>query len=385
MSILKDKNKWLLLLFMLVLTACSSSDNDDPQPVPQPSTGANNQLLVIFPVDQLGDQGYADEVMKGVTSLMELNSREEADTLDVMFLLPLEAERMISEIRRWLNEDTNLFYGRPYNRRLLLLTDSYMLSWIKEFSEALKPTDEILVLRAIDEDVKPVAAELGLEGRLHAVNITVAGSVRKFREFVDTCQVLFSDNESFLTRSAAQIPMFRIYPDSIYHYRDSLMETLKEELPKSELELKTFLTEVGDVLWSVEYQKSLIQVSYDMAEETHKYFRSPSTRWSYAVVDLGSANGGWDFYMMYASGQIYATLMLDAQASVFLDRMVITRKFGMAVEEWVNRWLQQPVGTMPVFEGHGTWDEYCTDNIDYQISNIAGLVQSISDEPLLNE
>lgn len=361
-----QKNKWLLLLLVLVLTACGS-DNDNSQPVTQPATGANNQLLAIFPVDQLGDQGYADNVMSAVTNLMELNSQIGKDTLDVMFFQPVEDKEMIPEIKRWLKKGVNLFYGEPYKRRLLLLTDSYMLDWIPDFLDDLQPTDEILVLRAIDEDVAPIAAALGLEGRLHAINISVAGSVRKFREYVDSAQVVYKDEKSELKANFVQIPVFRIYPDSIYHYRDSLVEALTEVLPETELVSQTYMATVGDALWSEEYEKPLIQVAYDMADEMMKYYKNPSTHWSCAVVDFGSANGGWDFFLLNTYGRHYVTLMLDAQPSSFLDRMAITRHFGRAVEEWVMRWMAKPVGEMPVFEGHGHWDEYCTDNIEFYI------------------
>jgi hypothetical protein len=134
--------------------------------------------------------------------------------------------------------------------------------------------------------------------------------------------------------------------------------------PETELQTQTFLEEVGDALWSIEYEKPLIQVAYDMAEEMMKYFKNSSSGMTYAVVDLGAANGGWDFYLLNTYGRIYTTLMLDATPSPLMNRMAITRKFGKAVDGWVKNWLQQPVGSMPVFEGHGTWDGYCVDDID---------------------
>jgi hypothetical protein len=365
MNSLTNKSKWLLLMLLaFVLSACSS-DKDETPPVAPMATGSSNELLVIFPVDQLGDSGYADEVMSGITSLRALNMNLGTDTLDVLFFMPLECNQMITEISEWLKEGENPFYGVPYKRRLLILADSYMLDWIEDFREDMRPNDEILVLRAVEEDVKPVAAALGLEGRLHALNISAAGSVRKFREFADTMMALYKDEVmDDMKPSFEKMPLFRIYHDTLYHYRDSLAETLAEVFPETELQTQTFLEEVGDALWSIEYEKPLIQVAYDMAEEMMKYFKNSSSGMTYAVVDLGAANGGWDFYLLNTYGRIYTTLMLDATPSPLMNRMAITRKFGKAVDGWVKNWLQQPVGSMPVFEGHGTWDGYCVDDID---------------------
>ena len=353
-------------MLVLVMASCGS-DKDETKIVYEPVTGSNNQLLVIFPVDQLGDRGFVDDVMASVSNLMELNRRLGTDTLDVMYFQPEESFQMIPEIKRWLNEGRNPFYGEPYGRRLLLLTDSYMLSWIEEFSDDLLPNDEILVLRATDEDVKPVADKLGLGNRLHAVNISMAGSIRKFRMIADSINDIYADKAPDAEPCLDQIPVFRIYPDSVYHYRDSLVETLHEVLPETELVMQTFIEDVGSELWSVEYEKSLVHVAYDMAEEMYKYYKNPAVRWTCAIVDMGSANGGWDFYILNAEKDMYLTLMIDAQMSLFLDRMVVWREFGRAVEEWVMRWMQEPVGSMPVFEGHGNWDGYCSDNIDFML------------------
>ena len=64
---------YLFVLFALVLTSCSKSDEDDQQPTPdvQPAKGATLQVMVAFAPGQLGDQGFADNVMKSVVLMQQ--------------------------------------------------------------------------------------------------------------------------------------------------------------------------------------------------------------------------------------------------------------------------------------------------------------------------
>jgi hypothetical protein len=79
--------KILILLLGLGMMAACSSDDDEPEVV-QPV--ARVQVMAVFAPGQLGDQGYADRVMKGVNTLMKADAG--IDSVEVNFIASYDVE-----------------------------------------------------------------------------------------------------------------------------------------------------------------------------------------------------------------------------------------------------------------------------------------------------
>ena len=74
------------LLFLTVLLIAACSKNDDNEPQPEPKTKAPFLVNVMFAPGQLGDKGFADNVMEGVNALDDLDNLWGGDSIEVRFI-----------------------------------------------------------------------------------------------------------------------------------------------------------------------------------------------------------------------------------------------------------------------------------------------------------
>ena len=313
------------LVCILGLASCSD-DADEPVVVRQ--NGATAQVMVVFAPGQLGDNGYADRVMNGIQIMEKQSKTDFADTLDVDFISEQSFDLAQSAMRLWAATNANPLYGNTYNRRLLVLTEQYMTEWLNNIKDLLQPNDEVLVLKAVQEDLDNAEA-LVLGNRLHALNISAANAARKYSRFI---LGKMDENRWELdeTGEVMQIWTFRLFPDYETVYRASISEALTEEPD-----------------------------AYDAAENM---MYLSNVGFGFCYVDMGAANMGYDYFLLNQGQDDYYTLMLDAKPN-FLGRFVVERLFDKALSQWVGQWLKQDAGSMPSMTKHGQWDGYCTDSV----------------------
>ena len=171
---------------LLIVLSCSKQPAQPQQPE-QPAaeaTGAPMQVMALFGPGQLGDNGYADSVMSGLYSLKREGTLPDADSLDVRFISADTYTETNNQLASWLKNSSNPFYGKPYKRRLVVITEPYMLEWFDELYAQLGDTDEVLVLKMNEDDVRIAAEDYVLGERIHGLNISAAASARAFCRYM---------------------------------------------------------------------------------------------------------------------------------------------------------------------------------------------------------
>ena len=348
---------WILLLLVAIVAGCSK-DEDSPQPESHKSTPF--QMMVVFSPGQLGDKGYADGVMNGMSLLNTIEHSQGADSLNVRFIAPNNREEARVSLKSWAADANDQFYGGEYQRRLLVLTEPYMISWLADITASLRPVDEVLLMKVNEDDVKAAATQYGLGNRLHGLNISVAASIRKFCRYME--HYISYMNEAGANINLNYVPTYRLYDPATTVYRDSIAETLAEELGNTPKYSTTALSsEAGDGIYNIQYNTSAIELAYSTAAIVSEM--SKAVGLSFAIVDLGAANAGWDYYMLgHGSETNLITLMLDANETKGVSRFYINRQFDMALANWGHDWLHSDVGTMSQ-QTTLISDFWCVDNI----------------------
>jgi hypothetical protein len=340
-------------------SGCSDdNDDDNKEPVVEVKSGAQMQAMIVFAPGQLGDKGYADRVMDGINLIDTNQTGPDSTKVDLNFISlsnPIFTRRSMEQ---WLKNPVNGYTGQNYKRRLLVLTEPYMLDWLNE--KSLRDSDEVLVLKAIGEDVDNYAG-IGLGNRLHSLNISASISARRFSQFMDAriAREIERGYESRINKD--MVTLLRLFSNEEVNYRDSLSETL-EELRGDELELddeKALSSLDNGGIYSTLFNEELIQGAYDCGKMLENDVRTGGI--IFDIIDLGSANLGFDYYLMQQSGFTFTTLMLDARPNM-LNRFCIDRRFDLAVSNWVARWAAQDLGTMPKAQSYSD-EAHCQDNI----------------------
>lgn len=337
---------------MLLMVLSCSKQPAQPQQPEQPAaeaTGAPMQVMALFGPGQLGDNGYADAVMSGLYSLKREGTLPDADSLDVRFISADTYTETNNQLASWLKNSSNPFYGKPYKRRLVVITEPYMLEWFDELYAQLGDTDEVLVLKVNEDDVRIAAEDYVLGERIHGLNISAAASARAF------CRYMKAEKPDEHT-----LPFFRLYSEDIVTYRDSLYEVFSRELGGEDaIYLTPLSTDASEGIFSTTFETTALESAFQWANMMQNAFNYALN--SFAVVDLGAANAGWDYFLLDAPEKTFTSLLMDARQMSLASRFFITRDFGKALCGWCVRWARGE--QMPLMEEHGAWDGYCTDNI----------------------
>ncbi len=352
------KSKLLLASLLILatgwLTGCS---NDDDEKAEEPALRARVQLMTVFAPGQLGDMGYADRVMKGVNTLMK--SEVAGDSLDVNFISSYDVESTKKQIAEWAEEKASHVNGAPYNRRLLVLTENIMVDWLADVKNMLRPSDEVLMLKVNEADVKAAEEKLDMPGRVHGLNISAASSIRKLEE---TREEYYKLNEE---EYKGGVNIMRLYSEELFNYRDSISQVLIEEKYEqvdSPAVLSVFQNE--EEIYNKDKQSFAFQMTYSLCSGLLGFAETIDYK-AFAIVDCGAANSGAEFFLIDSNAEKrVVVLMLDADPNPDLNRFCITRHFDRALSKWTQLWLTKPKGDMPLMEIHGGWDGYCTDDIN---------------------
>jgi len=354
----------LVLLIAGGLIGCSKDDDDEnKEPEKVVVKGATKQVMVVFASGQLGDKGYADRVMDGIDLIQDEQNKLEVPVVDINFISKTDPIFTRNSLDQWIASARNPFTGQDYEERLLVLTEPYMLEWLDESNFELRDSDEVLVLKAVQEDLDK-AEGLGLGNRLHALNISAARSARKFSEYMDSRIAYEQERGRGDDINANAINMLRLYDEEDVAYRDSIRETLLE-LRGENLELFDYPLSAIDYYgtYSPLLNENIIQAAYDSGILLNERFSLAGI--IFTLVDLGTANLSFDYYLMRQPSYSFATLMLDAQPSS-QRRFVIDRRFDVAVNVWVDKWLETTFGGMPQTMSFRD-ENYCQDNITVEM------------------
>lgn len=353
------RNLFIPFFLLLALSSCSENEGNLPS-----KKKPLFEVMVIFAPGQLGDRGYADDVMEGVNllSFLQNGDEKEDDQLDVHFISPWNFVSISQTIEHWVENTDTPFSGDSYSRRLLVLTEPYMVSMLSSYSAKMRSTDEVLLLKVNENDVKEIAAKLGMGNRLHGLNISAANSVRRYCKYVknlNRLRELMGDN----TFNLSTLYYYRLYDNDFMVSRDSVYETFMEELGTATEILTTALSnEVYEGLYSTDSQQTVIDAAYTCASFQQTIYER--TNQGVVIVDLGSGNAGWDYWLMNRStdDDTFHTLVIDSDKVPLHYRIYIKRFFGFALANWCSSWMDTAIGEMdPMLTLSG--DDFCYDNI----------------------
>lgn len=357
----------LTMLTFLISVACSD-DNPLEEPLPLQEHGVPFQVTVVFAPGQLGDKGYADNVMIGV-GLLNGFAGSQADSIvagtdscNVQFISTFDTDDTRKVLKSWAGKPANPFYEGDYKRRLLVLTEYFMIDWLADISDTLRPDDEVLLLKVNESDVRQAAATYGLEGRLHGLNISAAHLVRKYCRYMEWCIEYLQDEEFDSHYNISVIPYYRLYDTDVVTYRDSVYETLAEELGEgSEIQVNSILRKNDTSTYSVLVGSNVMQMAYRFGQLMQQAYKEKG--YSFAVTDLGSGNTGWNYYVFGQDDPtMFEMLMLDTQEVVRLNLHYIYRRWDTAIYQWGKEWMSHQTGQMPAMKLY-THGDMCEDNI----------------------
>lgn len=358
------KRKFLCLAALACALSFSACSEDDEPTVEQPQ-GATKQVMVVFAPGQLGDKGYADRVMDGINLIETAQEKLEKPAAEVDYISLGDDAFTRSNLSQWISNARNPFTGKDYEQRLLVLTESYMLDWLMDSESKLRAGDEVLVLKAVQEDLDN-AESLELSNRLHALNISAARSARRFSEYMDLRIAYEEERGRGDEIDANSMNILRLYneEEGEVAYRDSIRETLTE-LRGEEQEFIDYPLSALDNYgtYSPLLDENIIQAAYDSGLMLNDKVGNEGV--IFTLVDLGAANLSFDYYLMRQPSFSFTTLMLDAQPSS-LRRFVIDRRFDRAVNEWVTKWMDAAPGELPQTTSFSD-ENYCQDNISSEL------------------
>lgn len=375
----KKQWKWILLAALacvlgFVVTSCTD-DDDKPEPEPaEVKKGAPYEVMVAFAPGQLGDQGYADNVLEGVNLLSRFTEVVQ-DTLyaqfNVRFISPYDMDDLRESLEVWAGNTANPFVDDSYQRRLLVLTEPYMVNYLDSVNTLLRPSDEILVMKVNGDDVQQAANRYGLGSRIHGLNISAAPSIRRFCKMMKTMTRQAAENGT--NTNYGNLPFYRLFDEKTMVYRDSIQETLVEELGSDATILSFVLSSEEDQgIVVTESAYTVYQMAYVWADAWQKFYEFSG--FAFAIVDLGSGNAGWDYWLMGRKkyDDTYYTLIIDGEESPLLYRYYVQRHFDYALMNWVSTWVSKPAASMPPFMSYDKmkyenveFSEYCEDNIPH--------------------
>ncbi len=360
---------FLMLLVATVVMGCSKDDDDKQTPVEEKKTGTTMSVTVVFAPSQLGDMGFADNVMEGIYRLKALDHQLQPDSLDVSYLTGENVSATIQAAETWFENPYSPYTGEIYNRRLLVLTEPYMIDWIEPHKVEFLDNDEVLVLKMNEADVAASAKRLDLGKRLHGINISAASSALRYCQYIlETIDEAEEEHKSSMGEDGTdaddlykplnceQLLFFRLNNPEKVTPRDSLVEVIGEQLADMAKIVTKTITKTEE-----DGQSAVLEEAYKYGQETSELYESTGS--AFHIADLGSAGQGMNYYFLGYPEQYPSLLMLDTQSP---SHFWVRRDFGTAVYHWGIQWMRSAeVGTMPAIQEFGSWNSnYVTDNID---------------------
>jgi hypothetical protein len=381
---------YIAILLALTLTSCSKGDDDERQtpPVTTPDTlaakGAKLQIMVVFAPGQLGDLGYADEVMEGIVQMQQQLKTDGVDSIDVDFIALYSFGDTRQRMCIWAARPFNPYSGHDYERRLLVLTEPYMAQWLDDINALLRPTDEVLLLKATSSEAQEAAAKYGSGQRLHALRIDIAPPICRFATYMkdqlSSMPEPYHDNEENKEKSNddwddesgndnnwditipdhVRVYVFRQYASSVVQYRDSMTELLRQELgPEAEITELYVDDQLNDQYYTEGAKSSYLEAIYQVTRWLEQQCHDEG--FAFIIFDLGMWNTSAVQFMQTAPENIEA-LLIDATSPHDLPMSSKMKlHYCRGLKEWLYEWCNQPATAMP--QNRTLGNDYITDDI----------------------
>jgi len=359
--------RMLIILMVLVLgicfTSCNKEDDEniEEQPFPESYQSAPLQVMVLFAPGELGDNGFADNVLKGVVMAQQANK----DSLNLQFISLFDLDDTQHALQTWAKQHKDSANKNAYERRLLVIANPIMVRYLDVIKDDLISTDEVLLLKVNEDDVKQVAETYGLGNRIHGLNISAAKSAYDFYrvilEYAYWTPYVIGRPVIYDT-----IPVYRLHSENQLIYRDSLIETLTELLPSTTFDLRVLSEDLKEGGQSQEKLNKMYSLENTLAFQGEAWEAAflCGRSYDFAIVDLGVFNSGWDYFLQGESySDAFNSLILDAESvSPFANRWTIQRAFDVALFNWINDWMLQSIGDMPRMTQYSN-GELCAGNL----------------------
>jgi len=363
----KIVQRMLIILMVLglgiCLTFCSKDDdeNKEEQQLPEVNQSATQQVMVLFAPGELGDNGFADNVLKGVVKTQQANK----DSLNLQFISLFDLSDTQDALQNWAKPQQDSANKNTYKRRLLVIANPIMVRCLDVIKDDLSTIDEVLLLKVNEDDVKQVAETYGLGNRVHGLNISAAKSARDFYrvllEYAYWTPYVLGRPVTYDT-----IPVYRLHSENQLIYRDSLIETLTELLPSTTFNFRVLSEDLKGGGQSQEKLNEIYSLENTLAFQGDAWEAAflCGRSYDFAIVDLGVFNSGWDYCLQGESySDAFISLILDAESeSPFANRWTIQRAFDVALYNWINDWMQQAIGDMPRMTQYSN-GELCSGNL----------------------
>lgn len=333
--------KTCLFLFwaFLVCFVCGCSDHDEE--ANQEPSSSSVQVTVVFYPGQVGDCGYADDIMGSISQLEKIQTSGKSSHIDTQFFAFNSKRETLGALRNWDSHREDPFLGGNYQRRLLVLTDVRQVAWLDSL-QSVNAQDELLLLNTSSLVIDSLAHSWG--DRVHSLNISVSQEVK------DLCRYILSKADANKTLSGAvdfiQMAGKSQTADSV---NIAFRSMLYDGISFSSYTLDEFRedTITGEINYTY-YQQYANQVARSYYENNKN---------SFIFVDGGSYNLVFDDLSLEDESYITRTAFLDTD--VFTNNYCIKRQYGKALVGWVADWMKaSSPDAMPRVTWHGSWDGY---------------------------
>jgi len=351
---LSKKGISLLFLGLFAIMACQKETE-----TVRKETGAPFQMTVVFAPGQLGDLGYADNVIRGLGELKHIDISSAGDSLSVEFMSFATLKDTKNILKAWAADPKNPFFGNEYRRRYLVLTEPFMIPWLEDIRDDIREYDEVILLKVNQADVEAAASTYGLGRKVHGVNIRLDATIQKFLTFVKADSEACEEEGFDLLHD--QIPVYRLFSPDVMNYRDGVVDILVQDKGEENIPVKWIIDNVNS---NASPFNSLNLVNAAMAYAQEMAVTQEEELLAYAIVDMGSGNSGWDCYLLGQESPFeFRSLMIDSQDFYAnINRYYVQRDFGAVLVKWMEDAMLLPPGAMPTITEY-TNGQYCLDNI----------------------
>lgn len=338
------KHTWSIFLFVfLALCVSGCQDHDDARG--QESLFQTVQVTVVFYPGQVGDHGYADDLMEHVPQIGRLGGAGNRYDIDTQFFAYDSRRETQRALRYWASHPEDPFRGGRYRQRLLVLADAREVAWLDSIAIE-NESDHLLLLNAAEGVVDSLARSWG--DRVHALNVSIANEVESMCRYILRGSEAGGENEE-------EVNVYR--QAGSYDTADSIDVVCQSVLSPGMKVSTNYMNELHEdsVTGKISYVQSL-QYARFLADFYYKY-----NTHEFLFIDGGYYNIAFDDMSPKEAGMA-RTIFIDLDMGT--ANYYIRRQYGKALVQWIADWLgSAPPADMPRVRWHGSWDGYVDSNI----------------------
>ena len=334
----------LTAVFLLYFFCCCSQD--DIKESPEFSV-ASMQVTIVFAPGQVGDQGYADHIMKCIPGI----STETEGEVDVQYLAFNSDCETLEALRLWSTHQENPYTDGYYQKRLLILTEANQSGWLDSIQTY--STDDILMLNTSPAIIDSLSKTKYGE-RIHALNISVANEIRQICDKVS--------QKATETNKWVRIDMMRKYDgnttaDSVDIVLAEYADTNFMITPNSfDIFHKDLLTGEDNYTQSLNLAYYLANIYYEYIDLTPKCSRYP-------FIDAGICNIAFKNFIHTQKPSLgIPAVFWDTDTNHYEGCYTIQRHYDRAILQWIKEWYlhsKESTGNIcPHIIWHGSWDGF---------------------------